>query len=148
MSSQFQPLEIPPGVVAKATKKQRSSNWAEVNCVRWTEGQLAPIGGQAQYKYSFASRCRRVHSWYGLDQVLHIAYLCEANLYVDTGGTLVDITPTGGIVRPQPPATGGYGDGPYSDDVYGTPRTIPTIRRSTKSPTLSASIISAPSSTR
>ena len=31
MSSQFRPLEIPPGVVATATKKMRSTAWSEVN---------------------------------------------------------------------------------------------------------------------
>jgi hypothetical protein len=48
MSTQFKPIEIPPGVVATATKKMRSSNWAEVNFMRWREGQLMPMGGQAQ----------------------------------------------------------------------------------------------------
>jgi hypothetical protein len=134
MSSKFMPLEIPPGVVAKATKKMRSSNWAEVNCVRWVEGQMNPIGGQAQYNYAFASRCKRIHSWYGLDEVLYIAYLCEANLYVDVGGTLVDITPFGGIVPPAPPATGGFGDGPFSADTFGTPRVISTIQALDKTP--------------
>ena len=134
MSSKFQPLEIPPGVVAKATKKMRSSNWSEVNLCRWTEGQLSPVGGQAQYNYSFASRCRRVHSWYGLDQVHHIAYLCEAHLYVDTGGALADITPAGGIVPPAPPATGGFGDGLFSADTFGTPRTISSIEALDKTP--------------
>jgi hypothetical protein len=134
MSSQFQPLEIPPGVIAKPTKKMRSSNWAEVNCVRWTEQQLSPIGGQAQYNYAFASRCKKVHSWYGLDQVLHIAYLCEEHLYVDTGGTLEDITPSGGIAPPAPPATGGFGDGPFGADTFGTPRTISSIQALDKIP--------------
>jgi hypothetical protein len=134
MSSQFQPLEIPPGVIAKPTKKMRSSNWAEVNCVRWTEQQLSPIGGQAQYNYAFASRCKRVHSWYGLDEVLQIAYLCEGHLYVDTGGTLTDISPTPAIVPPAPPATGGFGDGPFSADTFGTPRAISTIEALDKTP--------------
>jgi hypothetical protein len=134
MSTAFQPLEIPPGVVAKATKKMRSSNWSEVNCVRWTEGQLSPIGGQAQYNYAFASRCRRVHSWYGLDEVLYIAYLCEGHLYVDAGGTLFNISPTPAIVPPAPPATGGFGDGPFGADTFGTPRTISTIEALEKIP--------------
>jgi hypothetical protein len=133
MSSQFQPLEIPPGVVAKATKKMRSSNWAEVNLVRWRESQLMPMGGQAKLsnvvagveKYVFASRCKMIHGWHGLNGVYYIAYLCEAHLYVDTGGSLADITPTGGLT---PPAglVGGYGDGLYGDSTYGTPRAIPT----------------------
>ena len=100
MSSQFRPLEIPPGVVAKATKQQRSSNWAETNLMRWVEGQMAPVGGQAQFNYTFASRCKRIHGWFDLDQIYHIAYLCEEHLYVDTNGTLTDISPTPPLVAP------------------------------------------------
>ena len=113
MSTAFKPLEIPPGVVAKATKKQGSTNYSETNLVRWMEGRLQPVGGQGAYTYAFASRCRRVHSWYSLDQIQHTAYLCEQHLYVDTGGALLDITPTGGITPAALPNLGGYGDGLY-----------------------------------
>jgi hypothetical protein len=152
MSTQFRPIEIPPGVVANPTKQMRSSNWAEVNLCRWVEGQLSPVGGQAQYTnpvdgvetYVFASRCKRIHGWYGLDQVYRIAYLCEANLYVDEGGTLIDISPgtapndinygdgnysdglySGAATQPITPpfiGAGGYGEGLYSAATYGTPR--------------------------
>jgi hypothetical protein len=128
MSTQFRPLEIPPGVVANPTKQMRSSNWSEVNLMRWVEGKLGPIGGQAQYAYNFASRCKMIHGWYDLRNVYHIAYLCESNLYVDVGGALFDITPGGGITAPQPLTEGGYGDGPYGADAYGTPRVISTIQ--------------------
>ena len=111
MSTPFRPIET-PGVVATATKKMRSSNWSEVNLCRWVEGQLAPVGGQAQYAYPpFASRCRKVHGWYGLDGIHYIAYLCEQNVYVDTGGVLADITPVGGMIAPVLPGIGGYSDG-------------------------------------
>ena len=141
MSTPFQPLEIPPGVVAMPTKKMRSSNWSEVNLVRWREGQLTPMGGQAQLsnlvggveQYVFASRCKAIHGWFGLDGQYHIAYLCEANLYVDTGGTLTEITPTGGIVAPSG-LVGGYGDDLYDLDDYGTPRSIPGSVAITKIP--------------
>ena len=127
MSTGFKPIEIPPGVVAKATKKMRSSNWSEVNLVRWREGQLQPMGGQAQLsnlvsgveQYKFASRCKLIHGWYDINPggaVYHIAYLCESNLYVDTGGTLTEITPTGGIAPPSG-VVGGFGDGVYSENV-------------------------------
>jgi hypothetical protein len=141
MSTPFQPIEIPPGVVATPTKKMRSSNWSEVNFMRWREGQLTPMGGQAQFtnvvggveKYVFASRCKAIHGWYGLDGQYHIAYLCEAHLYVDTGGTLTDISPTPAIT---PPAglVGGYSDGVYDVDAYGTPRSIPGSVAITKIP--------------
>ena len=117
MSTQFRALEIPPGVVSKPTKQQNSSNWSEVNLMRWVEGRMAPVGGQAQYNYSFASRCRAIHSWYDLNGVLYIAYLCESNLYVDVGGELTEITPVDGMNVPVV-GEGGYGEGAYSDGTY------------------------------
>ena len=119
MTSQFKPLTIPPGVVAQATKKMGSTNYSEVNMVRWVEGQLTPIGGQTRYDFQFASKCKAIHGWYDVGETYHIAYLCESNLYVDTGGALLDITPVG-MVAPVPPTTGGYGDGNYSEDVLAT----------------------------
>jgi hypothetical protein len=141
MSTPFRPIEIPPGVVATATKKMRSSNWAEVNACRWREGQLTPMGGQAQYtnivngteQYKFASRCKQIHGWYDLQNQYHIAYLCETNLYVDTGGTLVDISPNPPIATPSG-LVGGYGDGLYNAGTYGTPRSIPSSVAITKVP--------------
>ena len=141
MSSQFRPIQIPPGVVSMATKKMQSSNWSEVNFMRWREGQLMPMGGQSQYtnvvggveKYAFASRCKMIHGWYGLDGTYHIAYLCEAHLYVDTGGALTDISPTPAITPPSG-LVGGFGDGLYNEDLYGTPRSIPGSVAITKVP--------------
>jgi hypothetical protein len=122
VSTQFRPLEIPPGVVTKPTKQMTSSNWSEVNLMRWVEGQLSPVGGQSQYPYQFASRCRAIHSWYGLDATLHTAYLCESNLYVDTGGVLTEITPANGMngptTTPLPPSASGYGAGNYGAGTY------------------------------
>ncbi len=51
--------------------------------VRWREGHLMPMGGQSQYtnvvngveKYTFASRCKQIHGWYGLNGQYYIAYL-------------------------------------------------------------------------
>ena len=131
MSSVFRPLAIPPGVVVGATKQLNSSQWAEVNMMRWVEGQMSPIGGQSAFSYKFASRCRAIHGWFGVDQVYRIAYLCEYNLYVDQGGVLTDITPTGGMGGPAPLIAGGYGTGLYSASTYGTARppgtAMPTV---------------------
>jgi hypothetical protein len=118
VSTPFRPIEIPPGVVATATKKMRSSNWAEVNLMRWVEGQMAPVGGQSRYDYPpFASRCRAVHSWFSLDENHFIAYLCERNIYVDDGDSLREITPIGGLEPELSPTVGGYGDGPYNEGI-------------------------------
>lgn len=122
MSGKFVPIQIPAGVVAQPTKNMRSSNWAEVNLMRWIEGEMQPVGGQQIYAYSFASRCKMIHGWYDLQGVSHIAYVCEQNVYIDTAGTLTEITPAGGWPAPPYPSQGGYGDLNYGDDNYGTPR--------------------------
>ena len=144
MSTKFAPLDIPPGVVSTATKKQRSSNWSEVNFVRWRENQLTPMGGQVllinpdNSDYRFASRCKRIHGWFSATSQYHIAYLCEQHLYVDTGGTLTDVTPIDGMTAPAG-LVGGYGDllymnPPPPNDLYGTPRDIPSYVAITKIP--------------
>jgi hypothetical protein len=127
MSTPFKPIQIPPGVVTMPTKNMASTNWAEVNLFRWIEGEMQPIGGQAQYTYSFASRCKAIHGWYDLEGVYHVAYVCEQNVYVDTSGTLTEITPTGGWPAPPLPTQGGYGDLQYGEDTYGTPRASSSI---------------------
>jgi hypothetical protein len=127
VSTPFRPLEIPPGVVSKPTKQMRSSNWSEVNLMRWVEGELQPVGGQSQYAYTFASPCRAIHSWYDLNAIFYIAYLCESNLYVDIGGTLTDITPDGGMTPPTPFSDSNYSAGVYSAGDYSTDNAIPPI---------------------
>ena len=106
-----------------------STNYAEVNMVRWVEGQLAPIGGQTAYAFTFASRCKAVHGWYDLTETYCVAYLCESNLYVarGDGSALMDITPSSGIAPPTPPSEGGFGDEAYNTgppNTYGTPRVL------------------------
>jgi hypothetical protein len=95
--------------------------------MRWIEGQLSPIGGQAQYDYSFASRCKAIHGWYDLNGVFYVAYLCESNIYVDSGGTLIDITPTGGLTPPPAPVDDNYSDGIYNAGYYSTNAPIPPL---------------------
>ena len=104
MSTQFRPIQIPPGVVAMPTKKMQSSNWAEVNFMRWRESQLTPMGGQAQYtdvvggveQYVFASRCKMIHGWYGLDVASITSPISVRRTSTSTlGGTLTEITPVG-----------------------------------------------------
>ncbi len=114
--------------------------------MRWREGQLMPMGGQSQLSnvvggnetYKFASRCKKIHGFFDVSGLYHIAYLCEQHLYVDTGGVLTDISPTPPI---EPPAgvSGGYGDGLYSPpapavSIYGRPPPIITSVAVTKVP--------------
>jgi hypothetical protein len=130
MPGQLQPLDIPAGVVSMPTKRMRSTNWSEVNAIRWIEGQMQPIGGQekiiyydgsdAQIPTPFASRVRKIHTWYDLTGQVYVSYLCEEHVYVDKLGMLIDITPTGGM-QPPPTPTDGFGTGLSGMGLYGEP---------------------------
>ena len=101
----------------------RSSNWSEVNCVRWSSGLTT-------YNYSCASRWKAINGFYGLDGQYRIAYQCEKHLYIDLGGTLYDISPRPALAAGGALAQGGYGDGLYDlgpPDTYDTPRDLGTI---------------------
>ena len=100
MSTQFRPLEIPPGVVAKSTKQMSSTNWSEVNLMRWVEGQMGPVGGRRdsahqqrglrlRLRLPLPSDPRLVRPHRGLPYRL----LVRGHLYVDIGGVLIEITP-------------------------------------------------------
>jgi hypothetical protein len=100
--------------------------------VRWDDGvTLRPIGGWEQIAYSmpFASKVRAIHRWTALDGELLTAYLCEQHCYVDTGGTLTDITPTGGMLPPVGDVAG-YGEFNFGRSTYGTPRSgVSTLQK-------------------
>lgn len=125
------PIEIPPGIVTKATKVSMSSNWRDGNLIRWKDDRLTPVGGWEEIDYgegAFESRIRAVHTWSDNTGNKYVAYLCEAHLYVDIGGELSDVSPVDPIVPPYSDVTaGGYGDYLYSYDTYGTPR--PEVER-------------------
>ena len=117
-------IEFPPGVTTLLSKAANTINWRESNLMRWDDGiTLRPIGGWQQVPYStaFASRARAMHRWVANNGIIRTAYLCEQHCYVDEGGALTDVTPTGGMVA----LTGlvaGYGEKTYSLTTYGTVR--------------------------
>ena len=129
MSTQFRPLEIPPGVVAKPTKQMSSSNWAEVNLMRWVEGQLAPMGGQAQTQRHSSAGPRPMSS----PPAARRSTAGTASMATTTSptsarrtststraATLTDITPALGPGNAINYSGGEYGVGTYSgDSAYG-----------------------------
>lgn len=90
------PILLPAGVVNTASKANKSTNWREVNLIRWTGDTTRPIKGWENTGVGpFASRVRKIFKW--ADNALneYTAYLCEKNLYVQIFDELRDITPTG-----------------------------------------------------
>jgi hypothetical protein len=101
--------------------------------VRWDDGvTLKPIGGWEQILFvgTFASRIRAVHRWIALNGIVWTAYMCEQHCYVESGGTLTDITPTAGIPAPSGD-TAGYGELDYSVGMYGVdvPGAVSTLQK-------------------
>lgn len=72
----------------------------------------------------FSGKMRAIHNWTDNDGVEWTGILCDDRILVDDGsGVLVDITPVGGMTGPSADLlAGGYGDGDYGADEYGTPR--------------------------
>jgi hypothetical protein len=78
----------------------------------------------------FASRVREMHRWISLTGITWTAYLCEQHCYVESGGTVTDVTPTGGMA-PLGTSAPGYGELNYSHDNYGidTPGALSTLTK-------------------
>lgn len=117
-------IELPPGVVDRRSLRSNQANWSEVNLVRWSDGDMFPVGGWEAFAYpDTASPIRNIHKWTSNDGHQITAYLCESHCYIDMGDSvLVDITPVGGISPPPIAGAGGYGDSDYGTDEYGTTR--------------------------
>jgi len=127
-------VEFPPGITTQLSKTAKIANWYDGNLVRWDDGvTLRPVSGWEKINYPtpFASRVRAMHKWISQSGILWTAYLCEAHVYVDTGNSLTDITPIGGMA-PLPELVAGYGEYEYGDyitddpNLYGTPRVGPS----------------------
>jgi len=117
------PVEFPPGVTTLLSRAAKISNWRDANLVRWDDGTtLKPIGGWELVTFdggaTFASRVREMHRWVALNGIVWTAYLCEQHCYVESGGTLTDITPVGGVPVPTG-GNAGYGELDYGENNYG-----------------------------
>ena len=117
-------VQFPPGVTTLLAKSAKIANWRDCNLMRWDDGTtLKPINGWEQVPYAtpFASRVRAMHKWLDNSGIIWTAYVCEQHVYVDSGGTLQNITPAGGL-PPVGTIEAGYGEADYGEDLYGTPR--------------------------
>ena len=117
-------IEFPAGITTLLSRSSRIANWRDGNLVRWDDGiTLRPISGWEQIPYptAFASKVRAIHRWMTTTGIFYTAYLCEQHCYIDTGGTLFDATPTGGM-QPFTGLQAGYGEKDYGEEAYGTVR--------------------------
>jgi len=126
-------IEFPAGVTTLLSRAAKIRNWRDSNLVRWDDGvTLRPVGGWEKITLSipFASRVRYMHRWVSLNGTVWTAYVCEQHCYVESGGIITDITPTGGIPVPTGDAAG-YGELDYGENNYGVdvPGSISTLQK-------------------
>ena len=123
-------VEFPAGVTTLLSRSAKVANWHDSNLMRWDDiTTLRPVNGWEQVPYPnlpgtsspFASRVRGMHKWVTQNGIYYTAFLCESHVYIDTGGTLADITPIDGMDA-LGGTEAGYGEFNYNEDTYGTPR--------------------------
>lgn len=115
----------PAGIYRSATPNAAAGRWYDCNYVRFRQGQIQPIGGNAALlNADCGAPPRDVLTWHdnayqrwaavGTDSQL-LAYNFEL-------GTLYDITPAGVGGLEPPGAYDGFGLGDYNTTAYGTAR--------------------------
>ena len=122
------PIELPPGVVKKATPLQSTGRYWDANLVRWRSGKLLPVGGWQRITASpLASAVRGLFSWKANSGNTLTLIGCASQLYVLSGSTYTNITPIG-YTGEYVGSIGGYGAWEYGDLLYGDD-TDPTYPR-------------------
>ncbi len=120
------PLDIPPGIVRTATQYQTKGRWWDGNLVRWSGGQLRPVGGWHRLTSSpLSGKARDMLSWQDNSNDRWLAIGTSSKLYVThaDSATVYDITPVGFTAGLDTAIEGtGYGGGNYGVDLYGTLR--------------------------
>jgi hypothetical protein len=122
------PVNIPPGIVKAATPLQVKGRYWDGNMIRWRANKLLPVGGWQRITASpLASTIRCIFPWAGSNGGVYAALGCEDKLYVLSGATYTDITPTG-FSGSSAGVYGAFGTGDYGDTYYGLD-TDPTYPR-------------------
>jgi hypothetical protein len=122
------PINVPPGVMKLATPLQTKGRYWDANLIRWRSGKLLPVGGWQRVTSSpLSSTIRGLFPWIGADGATYTAIGCENKLYILSGSTYDDRTPSG-FTSASAGSYGGYGAYNYGYTYYGLD-TDPTYPR-------------------
>jgi hypothetical protein len=115
----------PPGVRRNGTAEATPNAWFDANNIRWRQGQMLPVGGNAALPNAITdTNPRDLLTWHDNSNIRWAAVGTDDKLYVFRFDTqvLTDITPTGvGALDPPGPLVG-FGLGDYGTSTYGTAR--------------------------
>jgi hypothetical protein len=113
------PIDVPPGVVKKATPLQSAGRYWDANLVRWQSGKLLPVGGWSRIKADpFPSVPNYIFSWNTNANASLTLIGCSDSLFSLQGSDYVNVTPEG-YVPPEVSGDGGYGAYDYGALLYG-----------------------------
>lgn len=118
------PIKLPPGVYRNGTEYQSQGRWYDANLVRWYEGTMRPVGGWTKENVAaFSGACRGLYTWKDNKYYRYAALGTNSNLYILSGGSLTDITPTGFVTGRVDSVYGlGYGVNTFGSAAYGVAR--------------------------
>jgi hypothetical protein len=119
------PQMPPPGIVRMATPEATPGRWYDCNNIRFRQGQVQPIGGNALMPgTSVADTPRDLITWHDNTYTRWAAFGTDHALYAFNFSTetLYTITPTGVGPLDPPGALVGWGLGTYGAATYGTAR--------------------------
>ena len=90
----YQKLQFKPGIDRESTSYAREGGWYNSDKVRFKAGSPEKIGGWEKYVTSTVEgKPRASHVWRTLDGTIYLATVTHSKAYVETGGTLYDVTP-------------------------------------------------------
>jgi hypothetical protein len=116
-------VQLPPGIYKSGTPASVQGRWADGNLVRWHSGALQPLGGwERSTSTPHSTVCRRFLPFVDADGLRRLMMACEEGLFVETSGTIVDVSPVGFTPVDPVLSVGGYGTNVYSYDDYGDGR--------------------------
>lgn len=122
------PIDVPPGVVRRATPLQSSGRYWDANLIRWRSGKLLPVGGWSAINSTpLTTTPYTILSWKTNAGTSISLIGGDTKLFSLEGTTATDVTPSG-FITPEASIIGGYGAYTYGSLLYGDD-TDPTYPR-------------------
>jgi len=87
-------LDFLPGVNKENTPYSNEGGWVNSDKIRFRSGKPEKIGGWEKYRANqLQGVARALHVFRTLDSTIYLAIGTNEKVYVETGGTFIDITP-------------------------------------------------------
>ena len=113
------PIDVPPGVVRRATPLQSAGRYWDTNLIRWRSGKLLPVGGWDRITSPpLDTTPYTIFSWKSDDSTALTLIGGDTKLFSLEGSTYTDVTPDGFVTSAES-QFGAYGGYDYGALLYG-----------------------------